>query len=94
MNEIAFNSRIIVRRFLWSYLYALYNRMKCSEKEEDFDVDNYIIVHENPITPDEFRHFSESQINVSPFVNPLSLARTRSAALSLADPSFPPFNQF
>lgn len=35
-----------------------------SEKEEDFNVDNYIFVHNEPITMDQFRHFSEKQINV------------------------------
>lgn len=40
-----------------------------SEKEEDFNVDNYIFVHNEPVTMDQFRHFSEKQINVIDYLH-------------------------
>ena len=54
MKETAFNSRVVVRRLLWSYF----------DKEEAFDINEHLFVHNEPITMDEFRHFSEKQINV------------------------------
>lgn len=35
-----------------------------SEKEEDFDMNNHFFVHNDPISPDEFRHFCEKEISV------------------------------
>ena len=38
--------------------------MMCREKEEDIDMDAHFIVHNQPVTVEDARVFSEQQINV------------------------------
>ena len=40
----------------------------CSEKEESFDINEYLFVHNEPISMEEFRKFSEKEINVLIFM--------------------------
>ena len=57
----------MIRRFLWSYLFCLVFSITRSEKDPDFQLDDHIVVHEEPITLDAFRVFSEKRINVGAF---------------------------
>lgn len=64
MNEMAFNHRFVIRKLLWSYMSFLSSLMMDREKEEDIDLDAHFIVHEQPVTVEDARIFSEQQINV------------------------------
>lgn len=64
MSEMAFNHRFVIRKLLWSYLSSLSLQIMCREKEEDIDMDAHFIVHNQPVTVEDARVFSEQQINV------------------------------
>ena len=50
------------------FVWCLNHNFICSEKEESFDINEHLFVHNEPITMEEFRHFSEKEINVLHFI--------------------------